>query len=392
MNIAQKFDFMNWRHIQTENDHQYKTVTIEAPANWNYVYLPGLNLSHGPNPDHTDYWLIPQSLHRDDCMVISAGWRIWQAGYKQRVSVKAGQRYTLVAELQADFAVDPPRAAAIEWRCVVEGSLPAAPDWSSYATYEQRGRRVSVQTVFVPQADGIVDLVFWARSLYADNSCDLYLYDIRCEEVAPDYGNNTVIKMNPFGTVDPVPEPEPIPEPTPDPDPEPQPTIQPAAFLVLLLGGVGGILALLFVLFVRTGITPVFKGFSAMSTTIIPIEGAANLLLAAIAAMISGPLLASPAVVLLTALLKRFIPAPSTSIAFGAALVLTVLIWVARAAGLGVQFDNLFELVNTAAPAILGLIATLFGSNALYQAAQKRDIPFISYSRSQDVVRQALRE
>lgn len=213
MNIAQRFDFKNWRHAQTGTDHQFKTVTIEEPANWHYIYVPGLNKSKGPNPDHIDYWLIPQSLHRDDAMVIAAGWRVWQAGYKQRVTVQKGQRYTLVAELRADFEVSPPRPEAIEWCCIVEGSVPAAGGWSSYDSYDQRNKRVSVQTVFEPQADGVVDLVFWSRSLYADNQCDLYVYDIRCEQVSQSYASDQVVKMYPFGTYDPLPDPPPAPEP-----------------------------------------------------------------------------------------------------------------------------------------------------------------------------------
>jgi uncharacterized membrane protein YedE/YeeE len=117
---------------------------------------------------------------------------------------------------------------------------------------------------------------------------------------------------------------------------------------------------------------------------VIPIERAAELLLAAISAIIGGALLQAPITTFLVSLLKR-VPflngVGGGALAFVVAGFLTVAVWLSRAFGLEVQLDSAFNVIVVAGPAILNLLATLTGSSALYNVAKNQSVPIIGYER-----------
>lgn len=117
---------------------------------------------------------------------------------------------------------------------------------------------------------------------------------------------------------------------------------------------------------------------------VITIEQAAELLLAAITAIVAGGLGSAPITTFLVSVLKH-IPAlnvvPASTLQFVTGFVLTVIFWIAQALGVEVQLQSVMDFALVVGPAILGLLATLSGSSLWYQAAKKTGAGFVGYQR-----------
>lgn len=185
-------------------DGQGKHQVIEHPHDWRFVYVSGL-----ANDDPA--W-IPQSLHTDHGFKIAAGWRAWQGGYQQPVIMRKGQRYVCKAVFLADVN---PADKQVEWRFTLsrEGQVIGGSGWSS----GPKKRELNHLFVVEARADITVDLTFWARSVWADNATDVFVYAITMEKVSQDYAGDQVQYV---GFENPQPEPEPEPEPQPEPTPD----------------------------------------------------------------------------------------------------------------------------------------------------------------------------
>jgi len=123
-------------------------------------------------------------------------------------------------------------------------------------------------------------------------------------------------------------------------------------------------------------------------TDVITVEQAAELLIGALTAIVAGGFGSAPITTFLVSVWKH-IPAldaiPAATLQFVTGLVLTVLFWIAQAAGAQVQFENVVQFVVVAGPALL---ATLSGSSLLYQAAKKTGAGFVGYQRPPEVASQ----
>ncbi|MEM9952053.1 MAG: hypothetical protein AAF846_10655 [Chloroflexota bacterium] len=171
-NLIQNSTLNDWQHVRYFTDQEGKTGTIEAPAHWEFVYIPK---ESDPNK-------IPQSLHRDNGFVISAGYRKWEAGYQQsNLQLKAGTRYQLKARLKADVNFpggQAPDLTAITWRFTVESDDEILhQDWAM-TTHQQAKQTEDFYYIFDAEEGMTVSITFWARSFYAGNDCDFWLYDI----------------------------------------------------------------------------------------------------------------------------------------------------------------------------------------------------------------------
>ena len=126
-------------------------------------------------------------------------------------------------------------------------------------------------------------------------------------------------------------------------------------------------------------------------TDVITVEQAAELLIGALTAIVAGGFGSAPITTFLVSVWKH-IPAldaiPAATLQFVTGLVLTVLFWIAQAAGAQVQFENVVQFVVVAGPALLALLATLSGSSLLYQAAKKTGAGFVGYQRPPEVASQ----
>ena len=191
-NMIQNPNMGNWRHVSYFTDLENKTGTIEAPENWDFVYVPR---ESDPNK-------IPQSLHRDDGFVMSAGYRAWEAGYKQSGIQLTKGRYRLKARIKADVNFpggQAPDLTAITWRFTVESSIgKLEPNWvmtSAGATKQTE----DFFYVFELEEDLAVDVTFWGRSFYAGNDCDFWVYEVVLEPVDK---NGAIVDT--LGTASPV--------------------------------------------------------------------------------------------------------------------------------------------------------------------------------------------
>src|SRR5690554_6419280 len=112
-----------------------------------------------------------------------------------------------------------------------------------------------------------------------------------------------------------------------------------------------------------------------MNVEIISVNEAAELLIAALTSIVAGGLGGAPITMFLVSVFKH-IPAlddiPSQTIQFVVGLVLTVLLWIAQALGMEVQFQSIAEAIVVIGPAVLSLLATLTGSSLLYQSVKGR--------------------
>ncbi len=213
-NLIQNPTFGNWQHIRYFTDQENKIGTIEAPTHWDFVYIPK---ESDPNK-------IPQSLHRDNGFVISAGYRAWEAGYKQHnLPLQAGQRYQLKARIKADVNFpggQNPDRTAITWRFTVESDKGALqPDWA--ITSHQQTKQIEDFTyIFDVEEDMTAAITFWGRSFYAGNDCDFWMYEVTLEPVAK---NNAIVdKIGSVNATPPAIDPTPIIEPDPTPPENPQ--------------------------------------------------------------------------------------------------------------------------------------------------------------------------
>lgn len=175
-NLLQNPNMGNWKHVSYFTEQSGNTGTIEAPANWEYVYVPK---ESDPNK-------IPQSLHRDNGFVMSAGYRSWEAGYKQSGVQLAPGRYRLKANFKADVNFpggQAPDLTAITWRFTVE--TPAGnveQDWAM--TSKGQTKQTEDFYLIFDVAEATTGAVtFWGRSFYAGNDCDFWVYEITLETI-----------------------------------------------------------------------------------------------------------------------------------------------------------------------------------------------------------------
>lgn len=189
----------NWQHVRHFHDREGKSGTIEAPADWEFV---AKSLGDDPNK-------LPQSLHRSDGFVISAGYRAWEGGYKQEeIALTAEQRYRAHVRFKPDvnFPVGQREdLTAITWRFMVEsdaGTLEQ--DWSM--TGKDRFKHIETfDFVFDVAQATTASLTFWARSFYAGNKCDLFVYEISLEAITND-GSTVPVLGTPQVSAPPAPK------------------------------------------------------------------------------------------------------------------------------------------------------------------------------------------
>ncbi len=184
-NILKNASLQGFRLDRHFWDNSGNTGSIEFPTDWEFVVTP----MHPDDPGR-----IPQSLHRDNGFVISAGYRSWEAGYVQRnVPLRGGQRYLAKAQFLPDVNFPPGQQedlSAIMWRFWIEqsgGGARVFKEWemTSKGAFKQREECLFV---FEAGSDMLVDYYFKARSVWPGNTCDLHVYALTLEEVPPDYG------------------------------------------------------------------------------------------------------------------------------------------------------------------------------------------------------------
>lgn len=185
-NLIQNPTLSNWKHSRYFTDQEGKTGTIELPAHWDFTTL---TRESDPNK-------LPQSLHRDTGFIISAGYRAWEAGYRQGdLKLEANTRYRLKARIKADVNFPSGQTTdltAITWRFTVnsdKGNLEQ--DWAM--TSKGQTKQVEeAEFVFETAETLTADITFWGRSYYAGNDCDFWIYEISLEPVSKDYGASQV--------------------------------------------------------------------------------------------------------------------------------------------------------------------------------------------------------
>jgi hypothetical protein len=182
-NILKNPNMGNWKHGSYFTQKDGQVGTIEYPDGWQFVTVP----------KESDPHKLAESLHRDNGFVISAGYRSWEAGYVQKgVQLKGNQRYLAKASFKPDvnFPVgQPERTDAVMWqhRITAASGEMIEQGWqmTGKGKYKQQEENLFV---FHTAAPVTVDYAFLARSVYAGNDCDLWVYQLALEEVAADYG------------------------------------------------------------------------------------------------------------------------------------------------------------------------------------------------------------
>ncbi|MEL6306720.1 MAG: hypothetical protein AAFQ52_01190 [Chloroflexota bacterium] len=177
-NMLRNPNLGDWRHVTYFHDKEGKSGTIEAPAEWEFV---AKSLGDDPNK-------LPESIHRDDGFLISAVYRAWEGGYKQAgIALSAGQRYRAHVRFKPDVNFPGGQRedlTAITWRFVVvsdAGTLEQ--NWAM--TGKDRFKHIETfDFVFDVAQATTASLTFWARSFYAGNKCDLFIYEISLEAIA----------------------------------------------------------------------------------------------------------------------------------------------------------------------------------------------------------------
>lgn len=154
-----------------------KVGTIEHPDAWEFIAIP----------KEDDPEKLPQSLHRDDGFVISAPWRAWEAGYVQRnIQLQANTRYLAKARLKADVNFSggqTPDFTAITWRFRVVADMETLEqDWTMTSQSELKQIEDHAWT-FQTRGAATIDFFFMARSFYAGNDCDFWIYELVLEAV-----------------------------------------------------------------------------------------------------------------------------------------------------------------------------------------------------------------
>jgi hypothetical protein len=372
-NILDNSGLEDWYLRQIGQDHQNKDVVIEQPSGWEYVYIPGLEYSKGQHPDHIDYWRIPQSLHWDNGMKIAAGWMKWQAGYRQRVTVKASQRYAAVAKFHTTIG-GTQNPNAVQWMFYIDGLTPTQSQWSAYSSTSYFGQPTEHQFVFQPVNDGVIDLTFWGRCEWPDNAAEMLIRAIELVEVPDDYGS--ALPVTPF---------PPGPAPIPDPDPLPEPTPAPPSWLLAVMIGICGILVALVIYGVFRP-RPVAQGVETMD--ILPINEAGAILMAAFGAILAGGLSApvtQPVVNLIKFLLKwagqeKLVSANTLSLIVAG--VVSMAIWFSRHWGVELQATSVMDWMAVAIPIVLSGLSMFMSQKGLYTMSLRYKIPVFGSQRT----------
>jgi hypothetical protein len=113
--------------------------------------------------------------------------------------LKGNQRYLAKAVYLPDvnFPVNQqPNTDAVTWqfRIAAHDGATIEQGWqrTGKGQYKQREENL---WVFETTAPVTIDYCFLARSVYAGNDCDFWVYEMTLEEVAPDYGGTNVPKL-----------------------------------------------------------------------------------------------------------------------------------------------------------------------------------------------------
>lgn len=127
---------------------------------------------------------------------------------------------------------------------------------------------------------------------------------------------------------------------------------------------------------------PVDEAPPVEEVPVIGIEEAAGMLLRAIfgAAAITAPITVTLVAIAKKVDKNQVLPSGTWAVVIGT--LVTVITWLARRYGVETQINSVFELIVTAAPAVLSLLATLGIASGYYQLAVKAQTPGISYQRA----------
>lgn len=102
-------------------------------------------------------------------------------------------------------------------------------------------------------------------------------------------------------------------------------------------------------------------------------------LLAALSTAIASPLTAT--VVSVLKRLPAFANFTGEQLNLGVASLLTVLMWGAVALGYGAQADTVYQLLYAILPILFGIGGNFAGNKAVYNAANRNDVPVVGYQR-----------
>lgn len=188
-NVLQNPDLQNiWDKTQFTDD-KGQVGLIEFPTHWKVSFEP-------LSSEDRKLKRYPQVLHQERGTAIQAGWRAWQVSFKQKVEIKANQRYLAKAVFRPDvnFGVDEaPNLEAIQWRFrLLAGNLEVGhSDWQTTGkgTFKQEEELLFP---FQSAQDQTLEYRFEVRSPFPNNVCDFRLYTLRLETVAADYGGPDV--------------------------------------------------------------------------------------------------------------------------------------------------------------------------------------------------------
>lgn len=129
----------------------------------------------------------------------------------------------------------------------------------------------------------------------------------------------------------------------------------------------------------------------ALDVPIISIEEAAAILLSAIAAIVAGAG-QSVFVAMLVPLFKlAFKTVSAPVLTLGAAVLITVVVWVSRVLGMEAQLNTLFDLLKVVLPPLVALLTSLFGAKTIYAMARRNELAYIGYQRTPPNVRSVAR-
>lgn len=154
--------------------------TIEYPLEWEFT----TEVREKDDPEK-----LPQSLHRDQGFIISAGYRSWEGGFVQRrVPLTGGTRYLAKVGFLANVNFPDNRVdlSAVTWRLVIETPLgTVAQDWQmtqkgSYGQYEE------LYLAFDCAQNTEASFHFEGRSVWAGNVCEIQVFSCSLEPVASD--------------------------------------------------------------------------------------------------------------------------------------------------------------------------------------------------------------
>lgn len=195
-----KSEFITW---QTPDLSSIKTVTIERPTGWQYVYEP-----QEAQPNN-----VPDSLHIDDGMKLTYGYGKFKAGYGQLLAVPAQQRLLV----KVVYTLETGSPDQIYGQIIVDGALGVHSDRTLL-----RGGTEKL-FLFKAASAGNITLKFLASADYAVNPTILSIHAITLEEVAEGYGDPVIPVVVPIGAGTPAPTPIPAPVPAPQPVSVPTP-------------------------------------------------------------------------------------------------------------------------------------------------------------------------